>query len=581
MKLVLATIFLCILAALAAGQSGTVNAVPYLGKKADDTAAGTCDASKKGKLYQVISTGLYRVCNGTSWADLGGGSGTVTHTGGSLTSNAVVLGAGSADTKTVAGILSDGTSKVTLGVAGTSVGSIDFKNATSGTVNLAPTTGALGTSNIVLPASSGTVALTNGNVATATALAADPADCSANNFATAINASGTLTCAQPSISTSVSGLGTGVATSLGIANNSAGGYSPIDGTATLSNKTLTAPVINGATSSGSTSLDFSGNSGTFKTSTGANTLSGAVTVNDATTPSVTTAAGKTNTGFLQVNGKTSGALKLTAADAAAQTATVSLAAQTTGTTTLTIPDQAGTSRNFVFDTLSQTLTNKTINGASNTLTARIANDVSGLGTGIATALAVNTGSAGAPVLFNGAGGTPSSLTLTNATGLPVSGITASTSTALGVGSVELGAASDTTLSRAAAGSLAVEGVTVSTSSNTLTLTNKTITNPAVTTQALTDQATVAWDASLGNIATLTITASRTMGGPTNLKTGGSYVLALTQGGAGSFLITWNSVFKWPGAIAPTLTTTAGAKDLITCVSVDGTNLLCNALLDVR
>ena len=36
------------------------------------------------------------------------------------------------------------------------------------------------------------------------------------------------------------------------------------------------------------------------------------------------------------------------------------------------------------------------------------------GTGIATALAVNVGSAGAPVLFNGAGGTPSSLTLTNA-----------------------------------------------------------------------------------------------------------------------------------------------------------------------
>jgi hypothetical protein len=41
------------------------------------------------------------------------------------------------------------------------------------------------------------------------------------------------------------------------------------------------------------------------------------------------------------------------------------------------------------------------------------------GTGVATALAVNIGSAGAPVLFNGAGGTPASLTLTNATGLPM------------------------------------------------------------------------------------------------------------------------------------------------------------------
>ena len=45
------------------------------------------------------------------------------------------------------------------------------------------------------------------------------------------------------------------------------------------------------------------------------------------------------------------------------------------------------------------------------------------GTGIITALGVNIGSAGAPVLFNGALGTPSSGTLTNATGLPISGIT--------------------------------------------------------------------------------------------------------------------------------------------------------------
>lgn len=61
--------------------------------------------------------------------------------------------------------------------------------------------------------------------------------------------------------------------------------------------------------------------------------------------------------------------------------------------------------------------------------------ISGFGTGIATALAVNTGSAGAPVLFNGALGTPSSGTLTSATGLPIStgvtGLGANVATALG------------------------------------------------------------------------------------------------------------------------------------------------------
>lgn len=57
-----------------------------------------------------------------------------------------------------------------------------------------------------------------------------------------------------------------------------------------------------------------------------------------------------------------------------------------------------------------------------TCTPAIAN-VTGLGTGVAAALAINIGSAGAPVLFNGAGGTPSSLVGTNITGT-AAGLTA-------------------------------------------------------------------------------------------------------------------------------------------------------------
>ena len=44
------------------------------------------------------------------------------------------------------------------------------------------------------------------------------------------------------------------------------------------------------------------------------------------------------------------------------------------------------------------------------------------GTGVATALAVNVGSAGAPVVYNGGLGTPSSGALSNCSGLPVGGI---------------------------------------------------------------------------------------------------------------------------------------------------------------
>lgn len=83
---------------------------------------------------------------------------------------------------------------------------------------------------------------------------------------------------------------------------------------------------------------------------------------------------------------------------------------------------------------------------------------------------------GVQVILSGAAlGTPSSATLTNATGLPVAGITASTVTALGVGSIELGHATDTTLSRSAAGVLAVEGVVIPSISSTNTLTNKRVT----------------------------------------------------------------------------------------------------------
>ncbi len=79
------------------------------------------------------------------------------------------------------------------------------------------------------------------------------------------------------------------------------------------------------------------------------------------------------------------------------------------------------------------------------------------GTGVATALAINVGSAGAFVTFNGALGTPSSGTLTNVTGLPIAGLVSSTSTPLGVGSLELGNATDTTITRSSAGNIAVEG----------------------------------------------------------------------------------------------------------------------------
>ena len=89
-------------------------------------------------------------------------------------------------------------------------------------------------------------------------------------------------------------------------------------------------------------------------------------------------------------------------------------------------------------------------------------------------------------------------------------------------------------------------------------------------QTLTDAATVTWDTSLGQIATVTLGGSRTMAAPTNLKVG-TYILSVIQGGSGSYTLTWNGVFKWPAGVAPTLTTTVGARDVMSFFS-DGTNL---------
>jgi len=80
------------------------------------------------------------------------GAGTVTNSGGALTANAVVLGAGSSDAKVVAGVTTDGVSKINLGVAGSSVGGVVLANATSGTITIAPATGALGTVTLTAPA---------------------------------------------------------------------------------------------------------------------------------------------------------------------------------------------------------------------------------------------------------------------------------------------------------------------------------------------------------------------------------------------------------------------------------------------
>lgn len=93
-------------------------------------------------------------------------------------------------------------------------------------------------------------------------------------------------------------------------------------------------------------------------------------------------------------------------------------------------------------------------------------------------------------------------------------------------------------------------------------------------QTLTDGATISWDVSAGYNAKVTLTASgHTIANPTNVIAGLTYQLWVIQDATGSRTVSWGTAYKFGTAGAPTLTTTANAKDLITCSAFDTTPTL--------
>jgi len=155
---------------------------------------------------------------------------------------------------------------------------------------------------------------------------------------------------------------------------------------------------------------------------------------------------------------------------------------------------------------------------------------------------------------------------------------ASTNTLAVGGNLELGHATDTTISRVSAGRIAVEGVNVVTTSSTDTLTNKTLTSPLLTAPVETLNAAgntgVAQTLTLanGNFVTSTLTGNCTftfsMTG-VNSSNAYSFTLVLANDATAGRTITWPASVKWPNATVPTRTTTAGKTDVYTFFTYDG------------
>lgn len=91
-------------------------------------------------------------------------------------------------------------------------------------------------------------------------------------------------------------------------------------------------------------------------------------------------------------------------------------------------------------------------------------------------------------------------------------------------------------------------------------------------------ATVALDFAASNRFSLTLGQSLTIAAPLNIPAvGQSVMIILRQDATGARAVAWASPWKFPGATAPTLSTTAGAIDVVVGEVVSATEILCNTL----
>jgi len=173
----------------------------------------------------------------------------------------------------------------------------------------------------------------------------------------------------------------------------------------------------------------------------------------------------------------------------------------------------------------------------------ISTGVSGLGTGVATALAVNVGSAGAPVVFNGALGTPASGVVTNLTG------TASININGTVGVTTPSTGSFTILAATGAGTAVPSNSVLGTSAllvNTSGSQNTAVGNEALKANTIgTANTAIGWQALLANISGDTNTAIGYTALATNTVSGntavGTRALYANSTGAGNVSVGYEAM----------------------------------------
>lgn len=134
----------------------------------------------------------------------------------------------------------------------------------------------------------------------------------------------------------------------------------------------------------------------------------------------------------------------------------------------------------------------------------------------------------------------------------------SVSQAFSVSQLELGNASDTTLTRNSAGVLAVEGIVIPSISSTNTLTNKTLISTTNIVEEITTTASSATPTptggSLRNYFTVTaLAAGATFSAPSGTPVDGNYLTIRIKDNGTARTLAWNAIYRAIGVTLPTTT----------------------------
>lgn len=137
--------------------------------------------------------------------------------------------------------------------------------------------------------------------------------------------------------------------------------------------------------------------------------------------------------------------------------------------------------------------------------------------------------------------------------------------------VNVGAATDTTITRVSAGVIAVEGDTVPMLATAQTFTAA---QSGSITALTSTAASIAVDAALNNHFSHTLTENTTLANPTNLVAGTSGSFFLTQHASSPKTMAFGSYYKFAGGTAPTITAVNSAEDRIDYIVRTTTSIEC-------